>query len=63
MLIPMKDGKPIPKEDFDKLPQEEREKMEERGRFLGQKLDEVKRGKNDEKVDVYLRIGGGRPSG
>ena len=43
MLIPMKDGKPIPKEDFDSLPQEEREKMEERGRFLGQKLDEALR--------------------
>ena len=43
MLIPMKDGKPIPKEDFDNLPQEEREKMEERGRFLGQKLDEALR--------------------
>lgn len=43
MLIPMKEGKPIPKEDFDNLPQEEREKMEERGRLLGQKLDEALR--------------------
>ncbi|HSP46639.1 MAG TPA: ATP-binding protein, partial [Clostridiaceae bacterium] len=43
MFMPIKDGQPMPPEDFEKLTPEERQSLDERGRKLTKRLDETLR--------------------
>jgi lon-related putative ATP-dependent protease len=43
VFIPLREGKPISGEDFELLPLQERQAIEERGRLLQKKLDEIVR--------------------
>lgn len=57
MFMPLKDGQPMPPEDFEKLTPEERQSLDERGRKLTKRLDETLRTGQTLEKDARTQMG------